>query len=269
MYEWIINALNETWNAVFDVLKEEPESSFDAATPCPGWTVRDVVSHLVGFELMLQGEPIPDVDFEMPGHVRNPIGEFNERFIEQRRTQPGAAVLAEFRRVTAASLERLRALRDDDWLRVGWSPEGEAPYHRFQETRLLDSWIHLQDIRDALAMPEDDHGVAEEVVVNRFEAALPYVIGKKASAPEHSTVRVNLVGRLARTVSLRVEGGRARAVTTIEDTPSVELTMPVALFWRRAAGRISAAALLSSSAVHVEGDGPLAHAICEALAIMI
>ncbi len=269
MYEWIISALESTWGALEHLLSTQPEASYDAATPCPGWSVRDIVSHMIGFELMLQGEVIPDGDVTMGEHVRNPIGEINERFIAQRRAQPGEQVLEEFRVVARRSIERLRALDDDAWDVVGWSPEGDAPYHRFQETRLLDSWIHLQDVRDALAMPEDDHGVGEEVVVNRFESALPYIVGRGARAPEGSTVRINLVGRLARSVSIEVRDARARATTMIDGEPSVEITTPVALFWRRCAGRISTDAFLASSATTVEGDHELARALANAMAIMI
>ena len=79
---------------------------------------------------------------------------------------------------------RFATLDDAGWEKVGWSPEGERPYHRFQETRVVDSWIHLQDIRDALLQPEDDHGPGEEIVVNRFESALPYIVGKRMKAPD-------------------------------------------------------------------------------------
>ena len=79
---------------------------------------------------------------------------------------------------------------------------------------MLESWIHLQDIRDALLEPADDHGPGEEIVVNRFEAALPYVVGKRVGAPERSYVRINLSGRLARSIRLVVRDGRA---ITVED----------------------------------------------------
>ena len=124
----------------------------------------------------------------MAGYVRNPIGEINEAFVHVHRGEPGIDVLNQFRDVAQRAANASR-LDDDAWEKVGWSPEGERPYHRFQETRVLDSWIHLQDIRDALLEPADDHGAGEEIVVNRFEAALPYVIGKKMKAPEGTLSR--------------------------------------------------------------------------------
>lgn len=268
-YEWIIDALDETWSSIDRTLRPRESDVYDLPTPCPGWSVRDVLSHLVGFELMLQGNVVPAHEGPWPSYVKNPIGEFNESFVDAYRALPGVQVLDLFRETTGKSLERLRALGDEEWERVGWSPEGERPYHRFQETRVLDSWIHLQDIRDGLLEPTDDHGPGEEIVLNRFEAALPYVLGKRARAAEGTIVRINLTGRLARSILLEVRDGRARALEITTATPTLELTTPVALFWRRAAGRISAEAFLKASATDVRGDEELARSLAEGLGIMI
>jgi len=268
-YQWIIDALDDTWSAIERTLRARPNEAYEAETPCPGWTVRDVLSHLTGFELLLRGGAVPAHEGPWPSHVKNPIGEVNEAFVEAYRSTPGPEVLDLFRVATQASLEALRALSDEAWEKVGWSPEGERPYYRFQETRVLDSWIHLQDIRDALLEPADDHGPGEEIVVNRFEAALPYVVGKRAKAPDGTLVQINLSGRLARTIFIGVEGGRASARTTSTEPPTLELTTAVALFWRRAAGRISSDAFLAASATDVRGDRDLARAIAEGLNVMI
>ena len=268
-YEWIIEALETTWGSIDRLMRPQPPESYDAPTACPGWSVRDVLSHLVGFEKMLHGEPVPTHRGEWPDYVHNPIGEFNEAFVQANRDRPGIAVLDDLRQQCATSIAALGALDDAGWEKVGWSPEGERPFHRFQETRVVDSWIHLQDIRDALLQPEDDHGPGEEIVVNRFEASLPYVVGKRMKAPDTTLVRVNLSGRLARSVSIGVVDGRASALRKSADPPTLEITTPVALFWRRAAGRISAEAFLAASATDVRGDAALASAFADALVIMI
>lgn len=267
-YEWLIDALDQTWTSIDRTLRPRSPEVYDAPTPCPGWSVRDVLSHLVGFELMSRGAPVPLHEGPWPDYVNNPLGEINEAFVETYRARSGAEVLELFRHTTKQSLDALRALSDAEWAKVGWSPEGERPYHRFQETRVLDSWIHLQDIRDALLEPADDHGPGEEIVVNRVEAALPFVLGKKVGAREGVIVQINLSGRLARTILVGVHDGRASAVESISHAPSLELTMPVSLFWRRAAGRISADALLHASATDVRGDEHLASSFAEALAVI-
>lgn len=268
-YEWITQALDETWTSIDRLLRPVPAQAYDAATACPGWSVRDVLSHLLGFELMLRGSPVPVYEGPWPEYVRNPVGELNEAFVQAHRDDPGLEVLDQFRDAAARSLASLRTLSDEEWEKVGWSPEGDRPFHRFQETRVLDSWIHLQDIRDALLQPEDDHGAGEEIVVNRFESALAYVVGRKMKPADGTIVQVNLSGRLGRTVLLEVRAGRAEPIGSSFEAPTVEITTPVALFWRRAAGRITAGAFLAASATDVRGDRTLAGSFAEALNIMI
>jgi len=268
-YEWITDALDQTWRSYAKVLSSLTETDLNRPTPCPGWTVRDVTNHLIGFEIVTHGGSVPPYDGTYPSHVRNPIGELNEAFVADGRSRDLATLRQEFERVTKSSLARLRHLDTEVWEKVGWSPEGERPFYRFQETRVLDSWIHLQDIRDALLQPEDDHGPGEEIVVNRFESALPYIVGKRAELGEGHNVRINLVGRLARSVTLRVRDGRCEAVAATMDDPVVEITTPVALFWRRCAGRITADAFLEASATDCRGDRGLARRIAEGMAILI
>jgi uncharacterized protein (TIGR03083 family) len=266
-YEWIVSGLDETWGRLDALVRPRPPEDYDTATALPGWSVRDVLSHLLGFESMLRGTPVPNHEGPWPEYVHNPIGEVNEAFVEANRDRPGLDVLNDFREVATASLTALRGLDDEAWEKVGWSPEGERPYHRFQETRLLDSWIHLEDVRDAFGADPGEGEVGEEVVLNRFESALPYVVGKKVGAPDATSVRLNLTGSRGRTVAVAVRDRRAEAVTVIDGAPSLEVTTTTGLFWRRAAGRVDADAFLAGS--NVEGDPGLARSLAEALRIMI
>ena len=58
-YEWITDALEETWTSIDRTMRQRGPESYAAQTPCPGWSVRDVLSHLLGFELMIRGEISP------------------------------------------------------------------------------------------------------------------------------------------------------------------------------------------------------------------
>jgi len=71
-YEWIIDALDQTWTSIDRTLRPQSVEVYDLATPCPGWRVRDVLSHLVGFELMMRGEPVPPHGGAWPNYVKNP-----------------------------------------------------------------------------------------------------------------------------------------------------------------------------------------------------
>ena len=66
-----------------------------------GVDVRGLVSHLIGIERTLLGDPSPPPLTELPAHVENEIGARNEAWVAPRRSLPGHVVLAEFRDVTA------------------------------------------------------------------------------------------------------------------------------------------------------------------------
>jgi uncharacterized protein (TIGR03083 family) len=266
-YEWITNALEETWEDIDRFLRLRPYEVYDTPTSLPGWSVRDVLSHLSGVAMMLAGAPVPRHEGVWPDYVHNPIGELNEAFVQANRGRPGLEVLDEFREASRRSLADLRALDAEGWERVGWSPEGERPWHRFQETRVLDGWIHFQDIRDALGEPHDDPGVGGDVVLDRFVAALPYVIGKRVGAADGTVVRVNLTGPRGRSVTIAVRDRRAEMIETSVETPTLDVTATTALFWRRAAGRVDADEFLTAS--ELIGDLDLARSIAESLRVML
>ncbi|MFI5036764.1 MAG: hypothetical protein ACHQFZ_11270, partial [Acidimicrobiales bacterium] len=178
----------------------------------------------------------------------------------------GAELLDVFRGVAAAAVVRGRAGDDGGWARVGWSPVGDRPYHVFQEIRVVDSWIHLQDVRDGLDVPGRAGEAGEEIVLNRLEAGLPYVVGKKMGARDGTTVRLNLTGPRGRSVSIAVARGRAEPVASIDGAPSLELTTSTDLYWRRGAGRVTADRFLAGS--RVAGDEAMARSLAADLHVI-
>ena len=54
-----VAALGEVWASLSDLLGELSDEEWSLPTPLPGWNVQDNVSHIVGTEAMLAGEPGP------------------------------------------------------------------------------------------------------------------------------------------------------------------------------------------------------------------
>ena len=92
-----------------------PSADWQAATPLPGWTVHDVVAHLIGTESMLQGAATPDADIDVSTlkHVRNDIGVLNERWVRKLRGVSTAELLEKFRATTAERRKALSGLSND------------------------------------------------------------------------------------------------------------------------------------------------------------
>jgi uncharacterized protein (TIGR03083 family) len=265
----VIEALEETWSATAQMCETLHPDAWDLPTDCPGWSVRDHLSHLIGTELGLLGTAAPAPPEPMPGHVRNQIGQNNEAWIEARRGVPGTEVLAEFVSVTTRRLEELSSFSAERWSALGWSPIGEAPYAEFMLIRIMDSWVHGQDMRWAVDRPGDRGGRGETVALSRLTSGMGYVVGRQVGPPDGTTVVFDIEGPLPRVVSVAMEGTRAKALEAPPDAPSVRLTMPAEHFVRLACGRETGDDALAAGGVAIVGDHALGRQIIGSMNFMI
>jgi uncharacterized protein (TIGR03083 family) len=139
---------------------------------------------------------------------------------------------------------------------------------RFMETRLFDSWVHEQDARLALARPGGTGGPASAHGIGQVEAAMGFVVGKKAAAPEGSAVRFEISGEPgdARTFTLAIVNGRA--LRSAEATPTLTLSMGALDFVRLGCGRTTAAVLSGTGAIGIEGDAELGQRVLDTMNFM-
>jgi uncharacterized protein (TIGR03083 family) len=269
-HEPVIDALTEVWASVVTACAQLDAGQWQLGTDCPGWSVKDNLSHLIGIERMLLGDPAPPALTDVPAHVRNPFGALNEAWVEERRGVPGAEVLAEFVDTTNRRIDALSAMTTDQFDVVGWSPVGDVPYREFMATRVLDTWAHEQDIRRALGRPGGRNGAGEREVLDRCERTMPYVVGKKVAPPDGTSVLFAVTGVLGRRIVVSVHGGRASpSAGPLADAPTASLTMDQDVFWRRCYGRLGTEESLPGGPVVIEGDVDLGRRVLAGLAFMI
>ncbi len=265
----MIAALEETWSATAELGRALPPEAWDLATDCPGWTVRDHLSHMIGTEHGLLGDPAPPAPDPMPGHVRNPIGEGNEAWIAPRRAVPGAELVVEFEDVTARRLRQLRSFTPEQWSVPGWSPVGEAPYATFMMVRIMDCWVHGQDMRWALDQPGDRGGRGERVALDRLTSGAGFIVGRKVAPPDGTTVVFEIEGPDPRRLVLKMEGSRATEVAEAPESPTVVLQMPAEQYVRLACGRQLPEEALAAGGVRIEGDHALGASVVRSMNFMI
>ncbi len=150
-----VSALAGTWAGLDAAVASLSEDEWCAPTDLPGWSVKDNVSHVVGVELILLGEPYPSAHVLPEGldHLRSDVARFMEVPVDLRRSRSGASVLAELRSVVS---RRLAALSSP-----GLTLETEVPGILGRPTtlgallplRVFDCWTHEQDVRRALGLP--------------------------------------------------------------------------------------------------------------------
>ncbi len=267
----VLEGLFASWDSLSDLLSGLTDKQWLTPTPLPGWTVRDVVAHMAGTELMLSGEPNPDVDISGRGHVRNEIGALNERWIEHLSSQTPAELLATFRDITAKRKAALSAMSDEEWNAVGFTPAGPDSYGRFMRVRVFDCWFHEHDIRDALKLPASDEaltGPDTRLALDEMQGSMAFVVGKKGQAPEGSRVMIALTGPVSRVIRVAVDGGRAALVENFGPAESTAIIgMDGLQFTRLAGGRPMLAG--RPKGIDLGGDEELGNRIVENLAYVI
>jgi uncharacterized protein (TIGR03083 family) len=265
MAEVIIGLLDAEWRSISGLCESFDDSTWATPVALPGWTVKDCLSHIAGTESTLLGVEAPTVPVDHLDHVKSPFQELTEQPVELRRPWTGAEVFDDYRRIVTRRVDQLSAMTDDELSAVGWSPLGEAPYRVFMGVRLFDCWMHEQDMRRAAEQPGHVTGAEVDGALDRFRAAIPYVVGKKAGAPEGATVVFDLTGDGARCWTVTVTNGRA-AVTgeTPDDRPdqaTTTITLPFTSFVALGGGRCSADEARDLAPLEVGGDKELAERI--------
>lgn len=262
----VVELLGSEWSVIADLMAALDADAWSRPA-LPGWTVHDVLAHLIGTERALAGATFPDMPgVDLGAHVRNDIGRANEAWVMSLRGRSHAGLLADFRAVTADRLASLRAMPPEEFNAPSWTPAGQATYARFMQIRIFDCWMHEQDIRTAVGAPGNEGGAAAEQALGEVVLALGYIVGKRGRAPDGSSVLIRLTGPVRRDLHVVVEG-RARVVQAIEGEPTASLTLSSSLFLRLAGGREDAAAALPS--VGLGGDAALARQLATNLAYTI
>lgn len=270
----VLAGLFASWDSIDALLAGLTDEQWQTPTSLPGWTVHDVVSHIVGTEMMLAGEPNPEpkTDVSALAHVRNEIGAFNERWVEHLRGESPAAMLARFREITGRRRAMLTGMSQGEWDKVGFTPAGPDSYGRFMRVRTFDCWMHEHDIRDAVRRPSSDaacSGADSRLAMDEMTASMAYVVGKKGQPPAGSRVLIALTGPVARDIRVAVnDDGRAALVGDFGGAePTVGITLDGLQFSRLAGGR----PLISGRPDHVgyTGDTDAGARIVANLAYMI
>lgn len=240
------------------------EQQWKTPTQLPGWTVQDNLSHMVGTERTMEGLPATPHRAEEKGWIKNPIGAANENEVDARRTMSGAEVLAEWNEIAERRIATLRGADDAYYAVEAMTPTGPGTRADFLHIRVLDCWMHEQDMRRVLGLPGHQSGPAAEHTVDRLIRTIPIVVGKRAATPEGGTVVIEITGPVQRRVVTTVVEGRARI--GVEGNVLCTVRMDSDTFIQLAGGR---ATHLEATGWTAEGDTALAERVVANFNMMI
>lgn len=123
------------------------ERQWAAPSRCEGWSVRDVIAHLVSTNQFwafsigsaLGGEPTRFLATFDP--VTSPA-----ELVDADRSQSTAQVLDRFIETNESLADAVAVLDDDGWSMLGEAPPGHVPLRAVALHALWDSWVHERDI---------------------------------------------------------------------------------------------------------------------------
>jgi uncharacterized protein (TIGR03083 family) len=264
----IVGALTEEWGHIAELMASVSDAQWQKSSILPGWTVQDIVAHIIGTESMLAGQTAPPAtrDLKESEHVHNDIAAMNEQWVDSMRATSPAEVLERFLSIARERAKFLASMTLQEFDAPSWTPAGQATYGRFMQIRVYDCWLHEQDIRDSLGIPGNDSGAPAGVAMDELSLSLGYIVGKKAGAPDGSTVTFEIEGGVRRTFHVSVEG-RAALVDHLDSPADVTLHLTSGQLFHLAGGRVDPAGMVGG--LTMEGDRGLGERIVLALPFTI
>jgi len=266
-YRQTLENLFDTLSSIHDLCADLTEAQFKTPTQCPGWTVQDNLSHLIGVEKSLSGQGSTTHRATSLEFVKNPIGEMNEHEVDARRALSGSDVLKEFDQVMSIRRAQLESEPEEYFTNETMTPMGKNTMAEFLHIRVMDCWVHEQDMRRAINIVGNQNSASAELTVDRLCRTLPIVVGKRAAAPEGSSVVIHITSPVVRDIRITVINGRATIVDSLNDSPIMELFFDSNTFVELATGRITAQKALPRW--KVSGDADLGERVVGAINMMI
>lgn len=155
-----------------DFLRGLDDAQWATASRCEGWSVRDVIAHLVGTDQFwvlsataaLAGTPTRYLTGFDPV-VTPPL------MVDGMQDLTSAEVLASYLEGIEALAAALTGLDEAQWSRAAEAPPGHVPLHVMARHALWDAWIHERDI--VLPLGADPVEAPDEVLAClQYAAAL-------------------------------------------------------------------------------------------------
>ncbi|MFF4588320.1 maleylpyruvate isomerase family mycothiol-dependent enzyme [Streptomyces sp. NPDC001388] len=255
------DAWTHSIEAISELVQPLVEGEWNWRTPCPGWSVRDVVSHVIGLDSEMYGDPRPI--HSLPRdlfHVTNDFQRYMEMQVDVRRHHTAPEMTSELELMI---IRRNRQLRNETRQpgTIVRGPLGtELTLEESMRTHAFNVWVHEQDLRAALGRPGNLDSPGAHIARDVLLAELPSVVAERADAPRSSAVVFDVHGPIEFLRTIRVDiQGRGTLETAPALGPAASFSLDWETFVRLACGRVSPEAV--ADRVKAEGEPELTAAI--------
>jgi uncharacterized protein (TIGR03084 family) len=184
-------ALEAEERALDDIVASLDVSGWSRATPAQGWNVRDQIAHLaVSEEWAALAASDPEGFAHFLEGVIGDVGAFGAETEARMRAHDGPNTLEWWRDRRAATLTAVRALPEGT--RIPWfgPPMGARS---FLTARLMETWAHGQDVRDAFGLEPSVSGRLRDIahlgVITR-----EFAYANRGGEAPAAAIRIEVVG---------------------------------------------------------------------------
>ncbi|RFU87105.1 maleylpyruvate isomerase family mycothiol-dependent enzyme [Streptomyces triticagri] len=261
------DAWTHSVTAISELVTPLAEGEWNWATPCPGWSVRDLVSHVIGLDCEMLGDPRPI--HTLPRdlyHVQTEIQRYMEMQVDIRRHHTAPEMTSELEYTIIRRSRQLRNETRDPGTLVRGPLGSEETLESATRRRAFDVWVHEQDLRTTLNKPGNLDSPGALVTRDELLTYLPKVVAKRASAPANSAVVFDVQGPLEFLRTVRIDAdGRGTIDSAPSLGPAVTISTDWETFFKLACGRVKLSSV--TDRIKAEGDQDLARAILERFSI--
>jgi uncharacterized protein (TIGR03083 family) len=255
------DAWTHSIDAISELVQPLVEGEWNRRTPCPGWSVRDIVSHVIGMDCELLGDPRPI--HALPRdlfHVTNEHQRYMEMQVDVRRHHTAPEMTSELEYTIIRRNRQLRNESREPGHKVRGPLGTEITLEEAMRNRAFDVWVHEQDLRTALGQPGNLDSPGAHITRDVLLAELPRVVADRANAPRSSAIVFDVYGPVEFLRTIRVDiQGRGTLETAPALGPAASFTLDWETYVRLACGRLTPDA--AGERVKTEGDPELTAAV--------
>lgn len=281
----VVEGFRQVFQSLIDVGYTCGPQDFALPTSCPGWDVKDHFAHVAAVEAYLEGAEQPETELGTRDHVHGEFNEWMEHGVQARRETPGEEIVHELETLLYNRLATLANPELTLETSVRAPMDSTTGLGDLLRIRLIDIWVHLQDVREALGRPGDLDTPAAATFVASIQRAFPRIVAQRVQLPEGHTVILESTGPVTGRVGVRMshtdegkpwahplftgdlgdegEGSHHTSGEPEEEGPATTILLTTDALTRRAAGRRST----EDTSYRVVGDEELARAVLDALVI--
>ena len=260
--------------ALLDVLNALPRPAWDNETVCAGWTVQDVVAHLLGGNVgrlsfgrdqlrLRDGRAFPS---DYAAQVAF-IDQLNAEWVTTaRRLSP--PLLIDFLALTDEQLYHyFQSLPPfaPSGAAVTWAGDTQSPNWFDIAREYTEKWLHQQHIREAVGAPLLTQRQWLYPVLDTFLRALPHTY-RTVVAPEGALITFHLTGEAGGDWSLQRRDGQWRLLAGAAPAAVATASLDQDLAWRLFTKGVSPS--VAGMQIETTGDATLALGILQMVSIM-